>query len=61
MTLMKKVIKEQYPYTDQESFPVPVVELLAEYNVSESYELDAGAIFKTINGEYLGVTVSGCS
>ena len=58
---MKKTLECASPYTDQEPFPVPIVEIIEEYNVSESYELDAGAIFKTISGKYIGVVVSGCS
>jgi hypothetical protein len=57
----KVALEDHAPFTDQESFPVPVVKLLAEYDISESWELDAGAIFKTKDGKYLGVTVSGCS
>lgn len=49
------------PFTDQEPFPVPVKELIVQYDNSPSYELDAGAIFRTIDGKYLGVVVSGCS
>ena len=56
-----KTIQDKSPYTDQEPFPVPIIKVLDECDVSESYELDAGAIFKTVNGKYLGVVVSGCS
>lgn len=49
------------PFTDQESFPEPMDYLVEEYDRSGSYELDAGAIFKTVSGKYRGVVVSGCS
>ena len=49
------------PFTDQEHFPVPVKELVERYDTSLDYELDAGAVFKTVDDKYLGVVVSGCS
>lgn len=56
-----KTLESASPYTDQESFPIPIIKLIDEYDVSESYGLDAGAIFKTIHRKYIGVVVSGCS
>ena len=49
------------PFTDQENPPVEISELIAEYDVSPDYEIDAGAIFRTINGKYIAVVISGCS
>jgi len=59
--MVEEVLDEKHPFTDQEPFPVPVEELVEEYDTSESYELDAGAIFRTVDNKYLGVVVSGCS
>lgn len=56
-----KILGRVNPYTDQESFPEPMVDVLAEYDKSGSYELDAGAIFLTKEGKFRGVIVSGCS
>lgn len=54
-------LESAYPFTDQESFPEPMSCLLASYDKSERYELDAGAIFTTVGGKFRGVIVSGCS
>lgn len=56
-----ETIKLFPPFTDQEIFPVPVCECVEQYDTSEEYELDAGAVFKTKDRNYLGVVVSGCS
>jgi len=48
-------------FFDQEAPPIPVVECVAEYDVSGPYEVDNGAIFKTKDGKFIGVVISGCS
>jgi hypothetical protein len=48
-------------FFDQEEPPVPVIECVSEYNNSEPYEVDQSAIFKTEDGRYIGVVISGCS
>lgn len=48
------------PYFDQEPPQVPIVGMIADFDDSPSYELDARALFKTARG-YLLVEVSGCS
>jgi hypothetical protein len=55
------MLEKCHPFTDQEPFPVLIREMVEQYDTSESYELDAGAIFRTIDDRYLGVVVSGCS
>ena len=47
-------------YMDQEDPPVPVIDFIAEYDASEPYEIDMGAVFKTEKG-FLGVVIGGCS
>ena len=47
------------PYFDQDTPEVPILGMIAEYDTSPSYELDARALFKTAHG-YLLVEVSGC-
>jgi hypothetical protein len=54
-------IKSFDPFTDQEPFPVEVVSIIGQHDTSGSYALDAGAIFRTADGRFLGVVVSGCS
>jgi hypothetical protein len=56
-----KPLEDMYPFTDQEPFPEPMMCVLAEYDKSEPYELDSGAIFLTKKGKFRGVVVSGCS
>jgi len=53
--------KSNGPYFDQESPDAPIVRVLAEEDWSESYELDAGAIYECEGGRFLLVAVSGCS
>ena len=46
---------------DQELAPVELSKCVAEYDISPSYELDAGAIFETMDGKFIGVVISSCS
>lgn len=55
------MLTEYGSFFDQENPPVPVVECVAEYDASGPYEVDSGAIFKTQDGKFIGVTISGCS
>lgn len=55
------MLKEYGNFFDQKDPPVPVVECVAEYDASEPYEVDEGAIFKTEDGQFIGVTIGGCS
>jgi len=55
------MLTEYGNFFDQEAPPEPVVKCVAEYDASEPYEVDEGAIFETQTGKYLGVTISGCS
>lgn len=48
-------------FMDQEPSPVPLLKCVAEYNASEPYEVDEGAIFETMDGKYIGVVIGGCS
>jgi hypothetical protein len=59
--VVSKILESLYPFTDQEPFPELISCLLASYNKSPQYELDAGAIFLTVKGKFRGVVVSGCS
>ena len=58
---MKKLLKTYGYFTDQESFPVDVVDCVAEYDMQEPYEVDQGAVFETAGGRYIGCVISGCS
>jgi hypothetical protein len=49
------------PYFDQEDPQVPIKGIIADLDRSTSYELDAKAVYKTIDKGYLFVEVSGCS
>lgn len=49
------------PWFDQESPAIAILELIAECDDSEPYELNAGAVFRAVNGKFLVVFVSGCS
>ena len=49
------------PYFDQEQPQVPVEGIIADLDLSELYELDAVAVFKTKERGYLVVYVNGCS
>jgi hypothetical protein len=49
------------PWFDQESPDIEVLELIAEEDNSQPYELDATAVFRAVNGKFLVVYVSGCS
>ena len=55
------MIEEYGNFMDQENPPVPLEKCVAEYDASEAYEVDEGAIFKTMDGKYVGVVISGCS
>lgn len=48
------------PFFDQEPPDVPVVRMIADNDISASYELDAAAVFACERG-FLVVSVSGCS
>ena len=48
-------------FMDQEPSPVPLSRCVAEYDASEPYETDEGAIFETADGKFIGVVISGCS
>ena len=48
------------PYFDQEEPQIEVTGMIADYDISQPYELDACAVFKAKKG-YLVVFVSGCS
>ena len=48
------------PYFDRESPQIPIVGMIADLDISPSYELNAMAVFKAKIG-YLVVSVSGCS
>lgn len=49
------------PYFDQEQPQIPISGLIADLDMSPSYELDAMAVFKANGKGYLVVHVSGCS
>lgn len=49
------------PWFAQESPDIEVLELIAEQDDSEPYELNAAAVFRAVNGKFLVVFVSGCS
>ncbi len=49
-----------YPYFGQEPPQVEIVGMIADLDISETYELNAAAVFKAKRG-YLVVFVSGCS
>lgn len=52
--------KAHSPYFDQEDPVIDVECLIADLDISERYELEAAAVFKT-KTKYLIVFVSGCS
>lgn len=52
--------KNFYPYFAQEQPEMEIIGMIADEDISEAYELDACAVFKTKKG-YLVVFVSGCS
>jgi hypothetical protein len=49
------------PFFDQESPEVGIKGMIAVYDQSQPYELDAMAVFKAVGKGYLVVRVSGCS
>lgn len=49
------------PFFDQEPPEMPIAEMITSEDCSEPYELDACAVFRTIDNKYLVVEVSGCS
>lgn len=55
------MLTEYEKFFDQEDPPIPVIACVASYDDSEPYEVDAGAIFQTEDGKFIGVTISGCS
>ena len=55
------MLREYGMFMDQQDPPVRVEKVLAEYDISEPYEVDQGAIFETINHKFIGVTIAGCS
>ena len=52
--------RDKLIYFEQEEPPEGVLGLVEEYDQSPSYEVDMGAVFRTVNG-FRGVVISGCS
>ena len=48
-------------FMDQDYPPIEVVEVMAEYDNEPAYEVDQGAIFRTVDNRFIGVVISGCS